>query len=149
MGSWESITYWIKRLYLGGYWSEAPGSDWPKGQNCPPYTDERVEEMVNRGELVVTGGSGLSREHPVILSGVSGMLAGREIAIILCQNIVGYPSSAWWSKEVEYFPNLQTNPPHVIYRVIAGLPDGSLREVWFDIYNRPPGFTEERPSQEP
>jgi hypothetical protein len=148
MGTWDPIRLWIKRLYLGVYWSEAPGSDWPKGQASPPYTDQRVEEMVKRGELVVTGGSGVSREHPVILRGVPGMLAGREIAIILSQNIVGHRNTDWPSKKVEFFPNLEDDPPHFIYKVLAGLPDGSVREVWFDIYHRPPTFTEQNPSRE-
>jgi hypothetical protein len=137
MGSWDSITLWIKRLYLGVYWSKAPGSDWPKGQACPAYTDQQVEEMVKRGDLIVTGGSGLSREYPVILKGVPGMLAGREIAIILSQNIIAHPTREWRSKKVEFFPNLEDDPPHFIYKVLAELPDGSVREAWFDIYHRP------------
>jgi hypothetical protein len=136
MSSWDSITLWIKRLYRGVYWSEAPGSDWPKGQTCPAYTDQQVEQMVKRGDLIVTGGNGSSRDQPVILRGVPGMLAGREIAIILSQRIVGRPTSKWLSKKVEHFPYLEDDPHH-IYKVLAGLPDGSVKEVWFDIYHRP------------
>ncbi len=136
MGSWDSVRLWIKRLYLGVYWSEAPGSDWPKGPPCPAYTDQRMQEMIKAGDLVVTGGSGVSRDQAVILRGVPGMLAGREIAIILSQNMVGHPASEWRSSAVEHFPELEDDPHH-IYKVLAELPDGSVREVWFDIYHRP------------
>jgi len=75
------------------------------------------------------------------------MLAGREIAVILSQKMVDHPTSEWRSKKVEYFPNQEDDPLHFIYKVLAGLPDGSVKEVWFDIYHRPPTLTEKNPSR--
>jgi hypothetical protein len=103
--------------------------------------------MIKRGDLIVTGESGLCRDEPVIIRGVPGMLAGREIAVILSQKMVDHPTSEWRSKKVEYFPNQEDDPLHFIYKVLAGLPDGSVKEVWFDIYHRPPTLTEKNPSR--
>ena len=73
----------------------------------------------------------------MILRRVPGMLAGREIAVILAQKVVDQPAGEWQSHKIEYTPNLECKPPCFHYGVLVTLKDGSKREAWFQIHHLP------------
>jgi hypothetical protein len=135
----EKIRRWLRDILTRS--SRTPGpmepGRWSTQKNRPSYTAEELEGMIKAGSLTVEGGEGHSREDAIILRKVPGMLAGREIAVILAERILDQPSAEWQSKKIEYVPNMECSPPCFHYGILVTLNDGSPREVWFQIYHLP------------
>ncbi|MEW6348416.1 MAG: hypothetical protein AB1646_05105 [Thermodesulfobacteriota bacterium] len=128
---------WLRYLNPGSWGSPGPTGHWTSPHKRPRYTDEEVDRMVACGLLVVEGGSGLSRDDPVILRKVPGVLAGREISVILSQKLVGQPSAEWQNHEIAFLPVEQTDPPRFRYGVLVTMSDGSRKEAWYEVYHLP------------
>ncbi len=127
---------WLEYLNVGTWGSPHPSKGhWKSTHKRTRYTDREVEKMIGSGLLTVEGGYGLSRDDPVVLRKVPGVLAGREISIILAQKLIGQPSSEWQNNKVEFEPELEADPPRFLYGILVTLNDGSCKEAWFEVYH--------------